>query len=159
MIKKFFDWKSQNLDERELALRGMVFGRTLGAALVYYLVAFQLEYMGIFKIVQPFGYLIGIVICTAVLAIGMVRYNIYPMGEKRQAAFYIFLGVFSLILAITGIIFAVRGMPLIKDATLTTNGCIFAMGIVYFSIFAAYVARKDKDTQIAEDEDENEEES
>ena len=159
MIKKFFDWKSQNLDERELALRGMVFGRTLGAALVYYLVAFQLEYMGIFKIVQPFGYLIGIVICTGVLAIGMVRYNIYPMGEKRQVVFYFTLCIASIILIIITIIFTLKGVPIIKDATLTSNGCTLVMGIVYFSIFAAYVARKDKDTQIAEDEDENEEEN
>ena len=154
MIKKFFNWKSKNLDERELALRGMVFGRTLGVALVYCLAVFFLEYMDIFKIVQPAGYLVGIVICTGVLATGMVKHNIYPMGEKRQAIFYFTVGIAGIILIVIAIIFALKGIPLIKDATLTANGCNIVMGIVYFLIFAAYVARKDKDTQVTEDENE-----
>ena len=154
MFKKFFAWKSKHLDERQLIIRGNLFGRALVVSVVSMIVLYFLHGANILYIEAPLGYLTGMVVTLTVFLIDLIRNEVYPMGEKRHRILYTIFGLYGAGITAFGIWCAKNGEALVEGKTLMATGLLIFWGVLFMLVPIAYFIRAAKSKKSVEEEEE-----
>ncbi len=141
------NWKDKNLDERELQIRGGVALHTMLFGFALLLLVTMLDLLGLFYIEQPFGYLLVLLLMVAMLCMEMIYHEVYPIGEKRQRFLYYVLGAYGIIVLPICIMAYKNGEVFFVEKTVTQNGVLAGMAVVYIAVCLFYIMRSRKSKQ------------
>lgn len=138
-IKYMLDAKNDNLDERQIALRGKIFQHSFIVTML--LLFSNICLSNIFEIPQVDS-LIIIAIILAVIDIEMIYYEIYPISYKVQRSVFLLCGIAGIALMILSASHLfIEGYPLFINNTLSQYSVNLMVGFCFTLILGAYVIR------------------
>lgn len=138
-IKYILDSKNDNLDERQIALRGKIFQHSFVVMMLLLFTNVCLSM--IFELPQLDSYII-IAISLASIDIEMIYYEIYPISYQVQRRIFILCGITGIFLMILSAnhIF-IEGNPIFNNYTFSQFGVNFIVGFCFTLILGAYIIR------------------
>lgn len=145
--------KKNNLDERQLLLRGNIYGHTFFLLMLLTVGNSALMQQGILWAEGQWSYLLIVFLSIIVCHTEMIYHNIYPMGEKFHKFLYSGAGLFSLIMIVLPLWeMRVKRIPFTNNGAVTENGCAILVGAGFLFMSFFYLYRKISDKRRPEED-------
>jgi hypothetical protein len=135
--------KLGHLDELQLLKRGNVFKHGMFSLAGLLLLNAVLYSCGIEWASVKWAELTIILFTVVLCSIEFICHDIYPLTEKRQKGLIVFCGLFGLAAIIACLYdFVFENVHIISDGKISESALGIIYGVMFISIFLAYVFRK-----------------
>ena len=131
-----------NLDERQLQIRGNVFKHGIILFVIFLLADMLLKDFGIMLAAGRQTNLLIINVVVMVVILEFIYHEIFPIGQKYYFALYILFGVLGFILFAMCMFHFINGELFLINNTLSDNGAHLVSSITYIIIFIGFAVRQ-----------------
>jgi len=131
---------NNQLDERQLYLRGIVFRNSFFILLIYLLIDAFMKSNGVNLVEGMWGNILIVISTSAYCMIDMILREVTDLEQQSNRAFYALFGVLGLVLFVWGIAdFVANDISLISGQSLSEHGARLLMNLAWALVGAVYV--------------------